>query len=380
MEVGQVMEQKIKALINKEPERCITYAKYINAALYDNEDGYYMKEKQKIGKSGDFYTSSNVHGIFAKVIANAFIEVFEKESLSKVICEIGAGTGRFAQSVLEEIKNTNVAVYNQLSYVIIESSPYHLKEQQKVLPMDKVVQYGSLEEAKEKLPNFNGVIFSNELFDAFPVHVVEQGEQLYEVFVSVDAEGKLRETKKVCSNEEILNWLDTYYGKLNNGQRLEVPLAMTSYIAELSLWVDRGIIVTIDYGYTNEEWGQRQHRNGSLRGFASHTLIDDPLTTPGEIDLTTHIHFDTLMATGEKNGLKNVLFLPQDQFLLAAGILSYLQNNESTDPFSAISRQNRAIRQFISAGGISSAFRVLVQSKNMKVTETWSFVENGKMF
>ncbi|WP_233143909.1 class I SAM-dependent methyltransferase [Lottiidibacillus patelloidae] len=374
------MEQKIKSLIQKDPKQCISYATFIQTALYDNEAGYYMKEKQKIGKSGDFYTSTNVHGIFAKVIAKAFIEVFEKESISKVICEIGAGTGKFAATVLEEIKHTNEALFHELTYIIIESSPYHRKEQQKILPMEKVMQFASLEEAKVSKPNMNGIIFSNELFDAFPVHVVEQGDLLEEIFVSLNEEGKLMETKEVCTDDKILKWLKIYYGKLNNGQRLEIPLAMTSYMADLCDWLDKGTIFTIDYGYTNAEWGQRQHRNGSLRGFSNHTLIDNPLTTPGEMDLTTHIHFDALKEVGQNQGLKNVLFLPQDQFLLAAGILTYLQNNANTDPFSPISRQNRAIRQFITAGGISSSFRVLVQSKKMNQEEKWSFVKNANSY
>src|SRR5690606_5195078 len=108
-------------------------------------------------------------------------------------------------------------------------------------------------------------------------------------------------------------------------------------------------------------------QKGSLRGYYKHQLMDNPLEHPGDMDLTTHIHFDTLISMGEKHGFEFVTKFRQDEFLLAAGILTFLQDNFDSNPFSEISKQNRAIRSLIMDGGMSSAFHVLIQQKNVEI-------------
>jgi SAM-dependent MidA family methyltransferase len=365
----------LKEKIAASPKNFITYSEYMTTVLYDEEKGYYMTMKEKVGKEGDFYTNSNIHSIFSKIFAKMFIDIVSKEEIAVTICEIGAGTGRFAEGVIQEIKNNYPEYYSQLTYIIIESSPYHRELQREVITeMNKIVQYESLQVAKKYLPNFDGIIYSNELFDAFPVHVVERNDnQLYEICITLE-EDTLQEVKVKCENGEIEQWLKSYYGTLKNGQRLEVPLAMEHFTAELSQWVDKGVIVTVDYGYTKEQWAMQEHVQGSLRGYKNHQMISNPLSYPGEMDLTTHIHFDALINSGNEKGLNKVLFLRQDRFLLQAGILSFLQETTDRNPFSNINKQNRAIRQFITAGDISSAFSVLVQEKRMNNVENWDVI------
>ncbi|MGO4887146.1 class I SAM-dependent methyltransferase [Anaerobacillus sp. MEB173] len=367
------MKKHIISLINQEQDGKITYAKYIEEVLYHPDKGYYMKEKQKVGKEGDFYTSSSIHSVFGNIFAKVFLEVIEKEQLPFVVCEVGGGDGRFAKAVMEEWERI---CETKLTYYIVESSAYHRKIQRNALVnFPHVQQYESLEKLKKDIPSFNGIIFSNELFDAFPVHVVEKNhQQIEEVFVTVDDFGELGEIKKQCENQRVLQWLQNYGPKLKEGQRIEVPLYMNDWIKGVSQWIDKGVMITIDYGYTKDEWQQPERMDGSLRGYYQHKLINNPLLYPGEMDVTSHIHLDAIMQLGEGVGFSTFVFTTQNRFLLAAGILNYLQENYDPNPFSEKSKRNRAIRSLIMDGSMSSSFHVIVQGKNIE--GNYSFINS----
>ncbi|WP_329955802.1 class I SAM-dependent methyltransferase [Calidifontibacillus erzurumensis] len=359
------MLNKLKHVIENSKNGNISYSEYMGIVLYDKELGYYMKHKQKIGKEGDFYTNSNVHSVFGKVLARIFIRLVQLKKIHPVICEIGAGTGRLANFILEEWKKVDPDSFKQLKYIIVEISPYHREEQRKVIrSFEKVQQFSSLTEMVNHLGKFNGIILANELFDAFPVDVVQKvNGEMVEVRITFE-NNQLVETFVPCKNEEIFNWLEQNGIVLTNGQRMEIPLNMDHWLEETNAWLEKGIMFTIDYGYTKEEWMHPIHREGSLRGYYKHQIIKNPLSYPGDMDLTTHIHLDALIQKGEQVGLKLLGMLNQREFLLKGGILNYLQENSDPNPFSEISRQNRAIRSLIMDDGISSSFTVLIQSKN----------------
>ena len=354
----------IKDYISQSTKKAITYEEYMNIALYHERYGYYMKSQQKIGSKGDFITSSNISNMFGMIFARVFLDASSQQHLPLIICEIGAGNGRFAKAILDEFQNRFPEVYEDVVYLIIESSPYHRKLQQEVLPIgEKVIQFDSLEQAKLAYPSFQGIIISNELFDAFPVRVIEkQDGHIFEVKVTVDENGMLTEMLTKLDDKEVLRYLDTQKITLSNQQRFEVPLSMIEYIKQLGDFVDKGLIYTIDYGYTNEEWMLPEHKKGSLRGYYQHKMIDNPLQHPGDMDLTTHISFDALIYYGQQVELAFVQKMRQDEFLLSAGILDYLQEHYDPNPFSEVSKQNRAIRSLIMGGGISQSFQVVIQS------------------
>jgi len=258
----------------------------------------------------------------------------------------------------------------------VETSPYHRNIQRKRLEaFPQVTIYNSVEEMQHDYLSFEGIIFSNELIDAFPVHVVELHENLlYEVLVTLSERGDLEEKIAICNNPDILRWVETYGPTLTNHQRLEVPLAMNHWIDEIARWMNKGVIFTIDYGYTKNEWQEPARKEGSLRGYYQHQFISNPLCHPGEMDLTTHIHFDAFIQRGNEAGLEFRMMTTQDKFLLAAGILNFLQDNVDSDPFSQKSKRNRAIRTLLSLDGISRSFHVIVQSKQCDIQYT--FLEN----
>jgi SAM-dependent MidA family methyltransferase len=349
----------LKSLISNSPTNFITYAEFIGAALYHPELGYYMKNNEKIGPRGDFITTSNVSDIFGRTIARWFASICIHYQLCPVFCEIGAGNGRFAKAFLQEWEEK---VKTPLTYFIVESSPYHRKLQKELIGENfSVKQVETLEE----LANFEGMIFSNELFDAFPVHIIEKIKGVvYEVMIGINND-ELYEHRIPLTNNEILKFLEENKIHLNENQRMEIPIDMGEMLLKISNTLLKGFIVTVDYGYTLDEWMEPARAKGSLRGYYQHKMIEDVLSNPGEMDITSHIHFDWLITRGAQLDLNLIIKLRQDEFLLKTGILTELENHYDSNPFSDVSKRNRAIRSLIMPSGMSTYFHVLIQKKGM---------------
>lgn len=358
------MRHLLKEEMGKEVDGSISYSTYMNIVLYDQKYGYYMKERSKIGREGDFFTSSNVSSVFAKTFARLFSKLVESGEVVSHFCEIGGGTGKFAYDMLTEWKEISKDTFAKLQYSIIEVSPFHRQVQnEKLSSFCNVVQYCTYEELDD---SFTGIVFSNELFDAFPVDVITKRDGLlYEVRVTYDNEDFLKEVLRPLQCQDIVHYMKKHSIELKDGQRFEVPLAMSAHVKRLMNWLHEGLFVTIDYGYTNEEWRHPAHAEGSLRGYYKHRLIRDPLQYPGEMDITAHIHIDELKATAEELGLQTIWHTSQREFLLAANILEQLVHHKDPNPFSEVQKQNRAIRSIILQGGISDAFQIIVQKKGM---------------
>lgn len=351
----------IKNLILNSPNKLISYAEYMGAALYHPELGYYMKEKPKVGKKGDFITTSNVSDLYGRMMAKWFSHVCNKTNMQPVFCEIGAGNGRFANAFLQE---WHEIYQTPLQYIIVESSPFHRKLQKELLKPDfSVVQVESLGE----LASFEGMMFSNELFDALPVHVIEMvNGQLVEIMVGIKNE-ELYEKEVPLSNPEILAFIRESKLDLKEKQRIEIPVTMGKMLQDISRVLTKGIVVTADYGYSNEEWKLPARAKGSLRGYFQHQMINNVLQYPGEMDITSHIHFDYLIQKGQQVDLMFLTKLRQDEFLLKAGILKELENHYDPNPFSEVSKRNRAVRSLIMPSGMSTFFHVVIQQKGFNV-------------
>jgi SAM-dependent MidA family methyltransferase len=331
----------------------IPYDDYINFALYDYEYGYYTNSNKKLGRAGDFYTSVHVHSVFAKKLSEYFKELINKHNLDPIIVEVGSGDGTFAKVVLENNPN--------IKYISIEKSNYHQQIQnEKLQNFSNFEVYSSFDDFKFKYGEFKGIIFSNELFDAMPIRVVERkGNSYLEVCINRALNEEL-----LPASKEILNYIDKYEINLLDGFRTEIRINDINVLQDFVDCLHRGYIITIDYGYRNEELLHPARKNGSLRGYSKHQLVENILVNPGAIDITSHVNWDVLIREGENLGLETVGLSKQNEFLMSIGILDELIAHAALNPFSEESKLNRAIKSLVLDNGISQAFDVLVQKKN----------------
>ncbi|MEH6946208.1 SAM-dependent methyltransferase [Bacillus sp. JJ634] len=355
------MEKYMKQLIMNSPDQKISFCEYMEAVLYTPEIGYYMRSREKIGREGDFYTSVNVGDVFGRVLAKWFAYLIKEYNLPPTIIEMGSGDGKLAYDILHYWKEKEIQLFDCVEYRLVDRSLDHQQRQKERLMAFPQVSFGGVLEQNSEI---NGIVFSNELFDALPVHSIEkQNGEMVEVFVTVKNE-TLTEIKSPLKNDKITSYLESQNLCLKEGQRMEIPLQMVELYQNLASRIQSGLLVTIDYGYTDEEWEQPIHCQGSLRGYYQHRMVRNVLEHPGKMDLTSHIHFDCLRREGVKYGFVEEDFLQQQAFLVKAGIMDELEEDNGLDPFSETAKRNRAIRSLL-VGGYSEYFRVLVQSKGL---------------
>ena len=362
--------EKIKQQIEQQPDKSISFYEYMQLALYHPEEGYYCRARNKIGKAGDFYTSVSVGSVFGEVLAHSFAEMIEGQSGHKpwYLVEFGGGTGDLTYQILSEWEQSFPQLVEEVQVILIEKSPFHRQLQQDKLEGFKVQWFESWESVGEQLGSINGVVFSNELVDAFPIWLLEYQNQTWkEVRVGWEpGKDQLVETLEDISSPELLDYIqreEKYIPKIN-GYRIEVNLDAQKWLKSVIKGLDQGYLITIDYGYKREELYLPQRKRGTLLCYHQHLTSEDPLETPGDKDITTHVHFSLLMEEGSELGLHNLGYFTQRQYLMNGGILQRLQEHQETDPFHGLnSKRNRAIRQLIMPGGMGDTFKVLVQAK-----------------
>lgn len=363
--------------ISKSRMRAITYEKYMSLCLYEPESGYYQRNALKIGRKGDFYTSSSIGTVYGEVLAFTFCKLVKEKVISPIFIEVGGGNGRFASSFLTYCKEKEFEIYQTMNYILIDESVHHQTLQKQLLMNHSIVQYCS--SINELNVIEDGLMFSNELFDALPVRVVEfRDNQWEEVMVSSDEQNNLIEVFMKIEDEKLTNFLKRNYFAGKNGRRVEIPIIMEKVYEMMVSKLNRGIFLTVDYGFTKDEWDAPHRIHGSLRGYYQHELKNDVLFSPGEMDLTTHIHWDELMYLGNQFKVETISFSSQRNTLLNFGILNWLIQHASMNPFSDEFKHNRAVQSFVMPGGISDSFQVLIQTKGFNYDE--NFLINELLF
>ncbi|OEF99286.1 hypothetical protein BHF71_09185 [Vulcanibacillus modesticaldus] len=365
------LAKEIIGIIQEQPQKRIRFYDFMKMALYEKELGYYTKDRTKIGKEADFYTSSSVGPVFGYTIANNFVELlpYTTNDNKFSILEIGGGNGRFARDVLDGLRDEHQKIYNNLTYYMLETSPYHEKIQKAMLGdhLDRVKWINDL----EILSGFNGLIFSNELVDAFPVYKVrQQNGELKEVYVTWDEkESEFKEIIDEISDHRLKKYFDDMGITLKEGQTTEVNLDAVDWIKSVGKILNRGYVLTIDYGYPAEELYASHRHEGTLMCYYKHTANDNPYQNIGDQDITTHVNFTALINYGSEVGLETIWFTHQSNFLLNNGILNYLREvgiSNGRDIFNDEDlKLNRAIRQLITPGEMGETFKVLLQQKNV---------------
>jgi SAM-dependent MidA family methyltransferase len=351
----------------------ITFRDWMAAALYDEHDGYYRRtDLSRWGRAGDYRTSPERTPLFAATFARYFASLHERlGSPSRwTIYEAGAGAYDFAQMALSTLARDFPRVFAATRYVIEEINNSALDAARvKLAPFLDRVEFRSFDDSEAASSNegmSEGVVFSNELIDALPVHrVVLRDGRLRELCVGLDAHENFTWVEREPTTPRLAERFARFEISLSEGQRAEVNLACEEWLARAASMLARGFVVTVDYGATASElYDPRLRFDGTLRAFHAHALSEDLLARPGERDLTATINWTQLERAGRDAGLETVVFERQDKFLLRAGALDQLESmcaRAENDGERASLRTGA--REMILPGGMGESFQVLVQKK-----------------
>lgn len=358
-ELAEIIKSRIR---NSGP---ITFEDFMDLALYHQEHGYYTSGNVSIGREGDFYTSPYVHSAFGEVVSK-----FIMKSLSVInapaptIVEIGAGKGTLARDVLDTIKRENPASYELLKYIFIEKSPDLFGEASEVLKnhMGRVGFANSISDLENE--SVEGVVISNELFDAIPFHraVIENGK-LREIYVSLE-DNNFIEITDDPSTGELKKYIDKYELELAEGQKLEINLRAGKTLSDISGIIRKGLLLTIDYGYLAPELYNTTRMNGTYKCMKGHTINENPYTSIGKQDITAHVDFTNLINEGKTLELNKIIYTTQGQFLIDWGILDVLEKmSQSGDELGE--KKIAAVKNLFLPGSMGNQFKVLIQEKNL---------------
>lgn len=325
----------------------ISFRDFMEIALYHPEYGYYTSAGDKLGQNGDFYTSPFVTSSFGHMIAKQIMEMWEQLNISEfTIVEYGAGTGILCKDILDYI-NSNIQPGKYLNYFIIEKSPALRKTQSTIVPKE-VKWVDSIIEMKP----FMGCILSNEVIDNFPVHQVSMHKELMEVYI--DHDEVFKEVLQPAS-ASLKEYLDQLNISLSQGTKAEINLDAIKWLKDISAVLQKGFVLTIDYGYPASSLYQR--REGTLVCYHKHQRNYCPYINIGTQDITAHVNFSALKHWGTQNGLQYSGFTSQTYFLLGMGLTNeYRQNETSHSP-------SNFLKTFLLEMG--SRLKVLIQHKGI---------------
>ena len=346
----------------------VTFRDWMESALYDKREGYYCRsDRTRWGRTGDYRTSPERSVLFAATFAGYFAKLYQELGSPSewTILEAGPGTGHFARGVLETLARSYQIVFAATRYVIDEVSEdarEHLNE----FPGKFEDHLGFSPINQIQTPIKTGVIFSNELLDAMPVHrvVMRQGN-LMELCVSLNEAEEFVWIETEPTTPQLSAYFSTLDIRLDDGQIAEVNLAAGDWLCEAAAKLERGYVVTVDYGAeANELYESPQRREGTLRAFERHRFADDVLSNPGSQDITTTVNWTHLKQVAERCGLENVGMERQDRFLIQEGLLYQLSRMTEAADYSANAVILRTqAREMILPDGMGASFQVLVQRR-----------------
>ena len=345
----------------------VTVAEFMDLALYAPEVGYYARAAQRSGRAGDFFTSVDVGPVFGALLAERFASWWRAMGTTRIdLVEAGAGNGRLCRDILDAAARRDPGFYAAISAYLVERSALA-----RVAHPGMLASHGPrLAYSGDTMPDdIEGIVFANELLDAFPVHVVEMGQAgLREVFVGLES-GRLVDRTGPLSDPALAGYLADAGITLERGARAEINLAAAAWVADVGARLRRGFLVLLDYGYEAAELYSAARAQGTLATYHRH-LVDAPgdgapagpawLADPGSRDLTSHVDFTSVRRAAERAGLEAVSVSAQTRFLL-----DILEGSPLVAELSAPDRlaDRLSLKTLLMPGGLGSTHTVMVFAK-----------------
>ncbi len=333
------------------------------AALYDPELGYYARETRQVGRGGDFFTSVSVGPLFGELLARRFLREW-RESGSPArwrIIECGAHDGRLAADILAALSRLGPQAVDALEYVIPEPLP-RLQAAQRESLVGFVETLRFISDASELFADpLPGVAFGNELLDALPFHVVEWSAGGWREcrVANGGGAGFVWETGHEITDPQLQEALECLGTDFPDGYRTEVRTNFRDFLAPLTRSLSSGLLLWPDYGFARPEYYHPDRTTGTLRTFSKHRAAENPLATPGEIDITAHVDFTAVAEAAITLGCQPHVFRNQGAWLTEIG-RDWLLAQEGNPDFSAL-RQFQTLTHPAHLGG---GFHILELSWN----------------
>ncbi len=333
-------DSDLQQLINERIQRegPISFAEYMRMALYEPGYGYYMTGAAKMGWEADYFTSTDVSSLFANCMGRQLFTMWEKlkHPAHFIVLEQGAGRGHLAEGLRTWAQKEAPEFYEVLDYRTedirsgedaVERRPFSGRGDPRVPTLHNTTPAPTRE--KSSTLAMPSVVLSNELIDAFPVHIVEKrGERLYEVFVDVQQDGRLCEVLDEPGTPEVADYLDMYkipWRAFDEGWRAEINLDALRWIQRTAKLIRNGFILAIDYGDKAKALYTAWRKRGTLLCYFKHQANERPLLHPGEQDITAHVNFSSLIDDGRRLGMRLHRFTSQRLWLHALGIQEELE-------------------------------------------------------
>ncbi len=338
----------------------ISFARFMELALYHPVHGYYAREPTPIGPSGDFFTASDAGRAFGRCLARQIVEI--DGSIGRFdpfhVIEFGAGRGLLARDICDALSATAEDLSRRLRLVLVERSAAMRAAAAREVPRARVV-------APEQLGRAHGgCVLAVELFDALPVHRIRRrAGRIVELYVASDGHGRFAEHEGPPS-PGVEAWAERYGAAAEEGAEAEVALQLAPALDTLARAIEVGVIIIVDYGRPAAELFARERRRGTLLAYHAHATNEEYFERVGRQDLTAHVNFSALEDRARELGLAVLGLTTQDRFLISNGILEEFEQRDlrqSRDP-RRVKRRLRAL-QLIHPTGMGRAFRVLLLSK-----------------
>ena len=352
---GLALKKKITERIEKQGD--ISFAQYMQMALYQPGLGYYSSGNHKFGESGDFVTAPELGDLFAKCMAKQFQQLITKIS-SPIILELGAGTGQFCYDCLLELDCLNTLP--EKYYILEISADLQARQKQKIATLPDHLQQLVCWIQQPLTEDFNGIIFANEVVDALAVEVFKVEDQHYkQMRVSWDADFKQQ-------------W--QYFPKLLNSELLKKNLNLqdgyvSEFIPHLADWLttisqnlSQGVILFVDYGYDSKAYYHPQRNEGTLVCYFQHQANFDYFSNVGIQDITAFVDFTALAQAADDCQLSVDGYTPQAHFLMSLGIQDKLGDSEAD--YENYYKKTTEMKKLTMPNEMGEKFKVIALSRN----------------
>lgn len=353
----------------------ITFSRFMETALYEQDVGYYMTHctpsepraglSSPIGWQGDFFTAPYLYPLLAKALVYQVVEVDQilGSPPDFHLVEMGGGEGLLARDILSECDIAHPSLFRRLKYILIDRSP-RMEEIQRnrLIPL---LEKGAQVDWVDSLHQFGaeqvtGLFLSNELVDAFPVHRVRMNQgELEELFVDIQDE-QCVERWMNPSTPALNKFLNDLGIQLPEGFVTEINLHALVWMKKVSRIMGSGVVITIDYGHTAQDYVSPSRNRGTLLCYYRHQVHENPFEHVGDQDMTAHVNFSSLALQGEREGLSVTGFTDLMHFLLGLEIESMVGDSGPEAP------NVQAAMQLLNPQGMGRTFKILVQHKGMK--------------